>query len=673
MRRLHHDFETASEVDIKTVGVAAYVRHESTRVLMLSYAFDDEPVRLWDSASGEPLPHEVVSAITDPSVTKIAWNAAFERGVWKHVLGIDSPVEQWKDPMVLAYSMSMPGSLEEVGKIIRLPEELQKAAAAGKKYIRLFSKPQKPTKKHPYRWRDWRTDPEDWAQFGRYCVQDTVAEREIMRRLEKWDLSPQDWADWHLDQKINEAGLPIDRELVRGAIKLYKAVQADYLRRLERLTGVANAASTPQLMEWLRAQGYRWPDLQKATVEKALKDETISPLLRQALELRRQASRTAGKKFTALENATCDDGLLRQILQFLGAGRTGRWAGRIFQPQNLARPIKELEKPEAMQAAIEVVRSADENLIWMLYDEPMSVLSSLVRPAVRAPEGYILDDADLSSIEYVLLGWQAECHMTHHVLSNGLDAYKHFGVHMLGKPYEEISKAERNLCKPPVLGCGYRLGGGEVKGDIKTGLLGYADSMKIDMSREQAHRAVEVYRSLYPAIVAFWDVIEQAARKVILGRVTRAEAGPLEFDRSGPFLRMRLPSGRYLYYIRPRIEDKETPWGEIKPTITYEGLDQKTRRWCRQKTHGGKLVENSTQAIARDLLMHGMRLAHEKGIDIRLHVHDQVVALRRLDQKKPGLQELMDCLTVVPPWGRGMKYPMILGAAGFSSPFFTKD
>lgn len=689
------DYETWSESDLPKIGASKYAQHPSTEVLMLAYSFhNSDEIKQWVPAEGEPMPDDLAEAFADPDVIFFAWNAPFEMAITKHVLDLDIPIERWRCVMALAYSLSLPGKLDRAGKVIGLPEDKQKLAR-GKRLITKFCKPRKPTKNLPHVRCDMHTDEEDWEDFKDYNVRDVEAERAIYRRIKKWQMPDHEWQLWFLDQKINDAGLPINLEAVRAARRLANIVTTRDLERMRELTMLENPNSPKQLLPWLRAAGYPFEDLKRGHVERArdqikqLQEDgwaemlSISPDLLDVLELRLRVSKASVKKFDALLLGTDEmgngaRGLLRGCFQFAGAGRTWRWAARRFQAHNLPKPEKYLEK--LVEQLVNDVETLHPDLISMLYDNEMDVLTACVRPMVQAPMGQILADADLSAIENVVLGWLAGDKKILNVFYEGRDPYIDFAQFMFGKPYDEIKaacdagdKSMRTTAKPGVLGCGYLLGPGTEKenprtGEIEaTGLLGYARAMYVDMTPELAKLSVDTFRATFEGVTKFWTDLDRAARRCInSGKPQRV--GYLTFDRSGPFMRIILPSGRALHYCRPKIIRKKAPWGKMHDAISYENLEN--GQWRRITTHKGKITENIVQAVARDLLAHGMVLADDEGIDIRLHVHDQIVALTPEERGEATLKALIRCMTTLPDWA-DEKLP--LKADGFLSKVFIKD
>lgn len=680
MTRLHHDFEWYSELDVTKYGVSRTTRHPSCEALMCAYAFDDGSVQQWVPEEGESMPADLRDAITDPHVTKIAWNKPAEWCVWTHVLGIETPHSEWKDAMVLAMSLSFPGKLARVGPIMKLPDRLLKMSS-GTRLINLFSKPQKPSKKHPYRRRGPHTDPEAWEEFKLYNRTDVESERAIWNKCKRWDMSDDEWALFSLDQEINEAGMPVNLNVVENAIRVAEAITSLRRKRMADESGLANPNSVQQLLPWLRDQGYPFDDLKKGHVSRALEiaqENDMDEGYISVLEMRQEVSKASVKKFAALKRATDEDGMLRYSLQFVGAQRTGRWAGRVYQPQNLARPAKWLEKTQA--EAVRDLEYLDAECIEWLYKRPMDLLSTCVRPVVQATDGNMLVDADLNAIENRVLGWLARDRKILEVFEKGRDPYVDFATYMYGEPYDKLfaeykngDSSKRTVAKPGVLGCGYMLGPGEERenpttGEIEaTGLLGYGRAMGVKLTPEQAKLSVEVWRETFSDAVSFWWAISRAAMATV--RTGNSyDADRVRFDVSGPFLRMILPSGRCLFYYHPLIQDRATPWGEVKPTLTYEGLNVKGH-WARLTTHPGKLTENADQAISRDLLAHGIKLAKQRGLDVRLHVHDQIVALSLDARASKDLDVLKECMTTPPKWAQDCP----LGSAGFVSKIFVKD
>jgi DNA polymerase len=699
MVRFHHDFETYSEVDIKKVGASRYSQHASTEVLMLAYARSGGEIKQWVPEEGQLLPAEVEDAMLDDRIMKFAWNKPFEWNIWKHVVGIDTAHTVWRDPMVLAFACSLPGKLEKAGPIANVPEHMLKQS--GTRLINWFSKPRPKTFKRVY----WYEKPELWEEYKDYNIHDVMAERKIWLNLSPYDLPQHEWDLYALDQEINTRGIPINMGMVYNAVEMRDEIVTDRLKKLSEITGLENPNSGTQLLPWLQDQGYPFEDLKAGHVKQALRrlDDAVTggeshpqeiEALWETLSLRAEVSQTASKKFDALANMTDNDNRLRNSHQFAGAGRTWRWAGRGFQVQNLKKAMKGLdgleweETPGGHQrvcggtqiTAADHIATMSAETFELLYAKPMDALSGAVRTVVQAPDGYVFVDADLAAIENVGLGWVSGDQKILNVFKQKRDPYIDFATFLYKRPYQELhdewkiggDKGKRTVSKPGVLGCGYMLSAGDEHENYKTGeieatgLLGYAWNMGVPLTKEQATLSVDVWRDTYKDAVQFWWDIDKAVRKCIqTGKPTQLR--DIRFDRKGPFLRIILPSGRCLHYFSPQMQEWKMPWGKYKMSITYEQVEN--YRWDRVSTHPGKLTENVVQAIARDLLAHGMVLAAKENLPIVMHVHDQVLALVKEDEADAALKTLLDCMTVRPSWSPDIP----ISAAGHISKWFIKD
>ena len=689
---LDFDFETYCELDLTKVGTDVYSKHPSCEPVLLAYSIDEGPVRQWDLfEDGPEFPADFMDALEDPDCEAWAHNAAFERQILRNVCRIKVPVKRWRDTMILAHACSFPGKLEKLGPIIGMDDDKRKIAR-GKLLIRRFCTPRKPTKNKPWTRETPETSPSEWEEFKEYNRQDVVAQQEVRRRLRRFMPSKKWWRFWHLDQVINQRGMPVNRQMVKNAIRIYEEEIARLKAELIEITGLDNPNSGPQFLPWAKEHGYPFDDLKKGHVarglevaKQAMERDGASPeeyrrakTLAAALERRAVMSQTSPKKYYALDRATGPDDRLRNTFQFFGAARTGRFAGRIFQPQNLPRPAGEYENK--MPQLAKAIETLDADSLRVVFGDPITALKSAIRPAIQAPEGFVFADCDLSAIENRGIGWITGDNKILRVFERGRDPYLDFGSLMFKRSYEDVSAEYaagngyvRKVSKPGVLGCGYMLGAGEVRENKKTGemeatgLLGYAWSMGIKLTPEESALSVKTFRDEYRDVVKFWHQITKVVKAVTrTGRPARIKW--FHVDLYGPFLRIRLPSGRYLHYHRPRVMPWRTPWGEKRPSFTYMGLNDRSQ-WTRISTHGGKLLENITQAVALDLLLHGMMNAHRRGLDIRIHVHDQIVVQTPESQAEKNLAALRECMIDAPSWARG--FP--LDAAGFLSPVFTKD
>jgi DNA polymerase bacteriophage-type len=653
---LHLDYETGSFADLTKCGLSRYARDASTFVRIVAYRLPGEAfTRVVDEVTAggpltrERLPADLVAALEDPSIPKWAHNAAFEIAITRHVLGIDTPLDAWRCTMIHAHSLALPASLAELGETLGLAEDQQKLAD-GKKLVRLFCIPAKKTGAlgSP------AERPEEWSRFIDYCVRDVDAEVEVSRKLARWPVPEIEWRRWHLDQRINDRGLPIDLDLVRGALDIDENVRADLVARMREITGVENPNSRAQLIAWLGTHGVDTPTLTKQSVRDLLglpQEDVVAELLRARLDL----AKSSNTKYLAVERACDHDRRLRGCLQFMGASRTWRWAGRILQPQNL--PQGNIE-PALMPGAIDLVTRRDVESLDAIFGQPSGVLSSLIRATIRAPEGKMLVAADYASIESIVLAWVADCERLLDVFRSGRDVYRDFATALYRIEYDAVTKAQRKFSKPATLGCGYLLGA--------RGLVAYADAMGVPMSEPEAKRCVATFRDTYHEIPALWQRLDEAARECIAtGKPT--SAGKIAFEWSRPFLRMILPSGRAISYLRPSIIKVENEWGPPRSTIAYQGKDR-TGAWGLVYTHPGKLTENAVQALARDLLAGGLEQSEAAGVPVILHVHDEIVG--EVDAGDTGaLARLQSALAAPPAWAPDMP----LKTSGFASAFYRKD
>jgi DNA polymerase bacteriophage-type len=683
--KLYLDFETRSHLDLEVVGLDNYARHPSTEVLMLAYAIDDGPVEIWEPRLG-PMPKKLSDDLRNPFYTKVAWYAAFERAIFKHVLKIDTPLEHWRDPSISAKMLSMPGKLEKVCGIMGLPPELAKDPE-GERLIDFFCKPGGfggdvtlfgVTK--TWFW-DWSTNPKEWEAFKKYCIRDVIAEREIDKKMAIFPLPESEQKGWILDQQINERGLPVDMALVNGALEISAWEKASLSLELKSLTGLENPNSVPQLLKWAKERGYDFNALAKPLVNRALNGEcSLTPACRKAFLLRRQASKTSDSKYDKIRDNVGSDGRLHYQYGYLGAAKTGRWNSYTVQLANLPRPTKEVEKN--LDLAIELLKKGDKLGLVLSFPNVMEVVTSCIRSAFRATEGSRLIVADLNAIENRMIGWLAGADSILNVFREGRDPYLDFACLIYEMDYNELAEAYedgdpkakeiRTQAKPAVLGCGYRLSGGEEirneDGDlIKTGLMGYANSMGIKITKEAAHKAVKVFRERYPEVVALWYALEDAAKMALLSGSPQ-QVGHVTFEAFGnKLLRIVLPSSRALHYIRPKLEMVAFKDSE-KETLTYEGVESETKKWVRLKTHGGKLLENISQAISRDILLNGMMNADKLGFSLVGHVHDEIIS--EVPYASPlGLPDLVAAMVAPPDWA----FDLPLGANGFESVYYKKE
>jgi DNA polymerase len=465
-------------------------------------------------------------------------------------------------------------------------------------------------------------------------------------------MTEREWQAWHLDAEINRRGLPIDLDLVQAAIAIDTENRGRLMARAMELMGIENPNSRDQFLDWLRGEEVDVDTLRKADVA-SLRAGDLEPHVREALEIRSELSKSSTKKYYALADATGSDGRLRGCFQFNGAARTGRWAGRLFQPQNLPRGTI---KPDFIGTARASVKTGDFDLLDTLYESVSDVLVSCVRTAIAAPPRKALVVADYASIETVMIAWAAECPTLLDVFRSGRDAYKDMAARLFKIPYDRVSKEQRNYAKPIVLGCGYMLGA--------KGMIAYAQGYGVEMTEADAQAAVAAYRDGYPEVAQFWRLLDAAARRAIENPGKIYKAGRFRFKVEADFLLLRLPSERKLAYYKPEIN----PGGRYGPEITYMGRDY-GNTWDRINTHPGKICENVIQAVARDLLVDG--LFHASGdiaLEIVGHVHDEILALADADDEG-ALDRLMDAMRRMPAWAADAP----VGAAGWIGQFYCKQ
>ncbi len=644
------DVETYSEIDLKKVGAAYYSRHRSTKCRIVRYSINQGDIGTWLPET-QNIPEELSLVLEFGSHKLKAWNAEFERNIFENVLRIAVDRSRWSCTMVKALHSGLPPSLGQTAEVLGTVAQKDKE---GIRLIRLFSLP-------PYIPED--KNPEDFKKFIDYCGDDVRTEMEIDSKLPQ--LSGDVEEEYLLSVVSNEEGLPINKQFIETCLRLGEWERSSRLAELNKLTGLDNANSTQQFRKWLKDRGYDTADLTKDTIAD-LAETVKDPFILEALEIKRQVGKTSLTKYEALSRATCDDGRLRGCFQFLGASRTGRDAGRIFQPQNLPRGV--LSEEEVTEVTNKIVAHGNFSSTACTVD----ALSSVIRSSIQAPAGYKLVVSDLNAIESRVLAWISGCKPLLEVFNTGKDSYKSFASYMFSKDYEDVTKEERKIAKPAVLGCGYRMGGGReiIEGTKKTytGLWGYARSMGVEMSEEMATEAVRAFRCSYPEIVQSWYTVEDAVVKAIsVERKFEIKSMNLQVYKESDFLCIKLPSSRILRYYNPRIQEVKTPWGSTKMGITYEGLHTKTKKWTTLATHGGKLIENIVQAIARDILFAGFKNAKEEGFRVIGRVHDELITLVN-DTSRLTHEVLSVSMCKKQRWFEDLP----LKAEGFESYFYRK-
>lgn len=639
------DIETYSSAPLPKCGVYRYCDAPDFEILLFSYAFDDEPVQTIDLASGETLPPEVISALKEPDVIKTAYNAQFERVCLSRYLGHWLDPHQWRCTMVMAAYLTLPGRLADAAGALGTTE---KKMEEGKDLIRYFSVPCKPTKTNGGRTRNLPADaPEKWAVYRQYNAQDVETERAIRRVLEKYSLPEQEWELYALDQQINDRGVRVDKKLVKNAIAVDAVFAQAAYQRAKELTGLENPGSVNQLKAWLADQDMPMESLARKIVqEKAAQTEGI---VSELLNLRLELSKTSVKKYEAMARCVCRDGRVHGLLQFYGANRTGRWAGRLVQAQNL--PQNHL--PD-LDLARELVKTGDEELLDTLYASVPGTLSELIRTAFIPKDGCRFLVSDFSAIEARVLAWLANQEWVLEEFRGKGKIYEATASRMFHIPQESIVKGNPNYeyrqkGKQATLSCGY--GGG----------VGALKAMGAKMPEEEMQPLVDAWRAANPNIVAFWSALDRAARTVIRKK-TSARVGKVTLYWQDDKMFMRLPSGRNLCYQSPHFT--ENRFGS--DAIGYYAPNA-AGQMVVQETFGGKLAENATQAIARDILAHALLTLEKNGYPVIFHVHDEAVIEMPIGQG--SLEEACRLMAITPDWAKDLP----LRADGYECAYYRKD
>ncbi|WP_035288037.1 DNA polymerase [Clostridium sp. KNHs214] len=645
MRTLAIDIETFSDVDLQKSGVYAYTASPYFEILLFAYAFDEDEVEVVDLASGEDLPDEIVAAIIDESIIKTAFNAQFERTcLSKHLDQTLSP-NSWQCTAVQSASLGLPLSLEGVAQVLGLTEQKMKE---GKDLIRYFSIPCKATKTNRQRTRNYPHHAVDkWETFKSYCRRDVEVERAIRKKIEKYPVSDSEQKVYILDQQINDRGVLVDMKLVRKAMECDRLHKEDTFSKAQELTGLENPNSVAQLKEWLLENGVEVDSLTKKTVTDLAKESDGE--VERLLNLRLQLAKTSIKKYEAIERAVCPDIRVRGLLQFYGANRTGRWAGRLVQVQNL--PQNHLKD---LTLARNLVRNGDFSTLEILFESVPHVLSELIRTAFIPKPNHQFLVADFSAIEARVIAWLAGEKWRMDVFATHGKIYEASASQMFKVPIEEITKTSplRQKGKISELALGY---GGSV------GALTAMGALDMGVEEEELQGLVTAWRQANPNITKLWWDIDKAALKAVKER-TATVAHKIKIHYESGILFITLPSGRKLSYIKPRIEMNK--FG--REGITYEGIGT-TKKWERIETYGPKLVENIVQATARDLLAEAMLRVADKGYDIVMHVHDEIVVESEVEQG--SLKEVCDVMAIPPTWAEGLP----LRADGFECEYYRKD
>ena len=660
---LHHlsiDLETFSSVPIGKAGAYKYIQSPDFEILLFAYSVDGSPVEIVDLAQGEILPEWLYAAVKSPEYIKHAYNAAFEWYCLSKFYGFMLPVNQWRDTMLHGLYCGFTAGLDATGKALGLPAEKQKLST-GKALIRYFCVPCNPTKANGGRTRNYpKHDPDKWELFKTYCIGDVVTEMEIDARLSAFPVPDDIEKQWQTDLTINARGVSVDMGMVRGALEIDAASRDSLMEEAVRITGLENPNSIAQLSQWLeKATNTPVTDLRKDTVAAMLESQAVTGYAERMLEIRQELGKTSTKKYDAIEVAVCGDRRVRGLLQFYGANRTGRWAGRLVQVQNLPRTYI-----GQLPLARDAVRNKESDKLRVLYGSVPDTLSQLIRTSFVASRGNKLVDADFSAIEARVISWLAGEQWRLEVFRTHGKIYEASASQMFGVPIEKIKKGNpeyelRQKGKVAELALGYQGSSGAL---ISMGAL------KMGIPEEDLPDIVTRWRDANKMIVDLWYSLESAAVSVIQTGAPAGVRGLIlarEFDieHNLDFLTITLPSKRKLYYARPELGANQ--WG--RPSILYRGVNQTTKQWTQLETYGGKLVENVVQAIARDCLAAAIEHLEEAGFPVVFHVHDEVVI--DCPESKADLDAVVQIMTQ--PIPGAVELP--LNADGWVGDFFKKD
>ena len=656
MTTIHLDIESYCDLSLKDVGVYKYAAHPSFKILLFAYAMDDDPVKLVDLENGEKIPQYIIEGLSNTNVRKAAHNAQFERVCLSEAGYTNksylSPIG-WECTMIKALRMGLPASLKDVATALGFPPDMQKLTT-GKNLIRQFCVPRKPSKANGFQTSFLPDDkPEEWRLFKGYCIQDVEVERKIDGVLSRYKDTPEETLLWELDQHINDAGVGINPQFAKNAIKIDTQFQKQLAIRYKETTGLTNPESVAQLKDWLGNKlGIDVPKVTKETmpvlIETAKKKEVPEAI--EALKIRQLTSKTSTKKYQKMLDVLMDDNRARGLLQFYGAGRTGRWAGRLVQVQNL--PQNHIED---LDTAREIVASGDLDTLEMVYDSTPSILSQLIRTAFVPRTGCMFAVADFSAIEARVIAWFSDEKWRLDVFASHGKIYEASAAKMFKVPIESIDKGSplRQKGKVAELALGYQGGPGALRSMDR--------KWAAKATEEELRELVDSWRSANSAITSFWRDCEKAAKEAIGDQVEIRLQKGLKFIGTPEYLFIELPSKRRLAYREPLLEDSK-----FGSKITYMGQNQTTNNWERQETYGGKLVENIVQATARDCLAVAMMRVHKAGYNIVMHVHDEIIVET---SESAALENLTRIMGEPIEWAKGLP----LRADGYWCDYYKKD
>lgn len=644
MKQISIDIETYSSTNLNQTGVYRYADSDDFELLLFGYATDFGPVKVVDLTQGEKIPAQIIKALDNPNIIKSAFNAQFERVCLSRYVGHRLKPAGWHCSRVWSATLGLPLSLRDVGSVLGLPRQ---KITAGKELVRYFCTPCKPTKANQNRTRNFPYHaPDKWQQFKQYNQRDVEVEMEITQKLSWFPVPQSEWQNYWMDQDINDRGIKIDQQLVDNAIKCQSEFHDQYLEKAKELTGLANPNSPLQLKDWLTQQGVQVDSLSKAAVAQLLQNTTGK--VHQVLALRKLLSKSSVKKYQAMQKAKCKDDRVHGLLQFYGANRTGRWAGRLVQVQNLPRnSMPDLEASRAL------VKQGNFSALAMLYDSVPDVLSQLIRTAFIPKENCHFYVADFSAVEARVIAWLSGEKWRQEAFAHNKDIYCASASQMFGVPVIKhgINGNLRQKGKIAELALGY---GGSI------GALKAMGATKLGLTEDELPPLVEMWRQASPHIVHFWWDIDKAAKVCIKTRLPQ-ESHDMKFTYRSGCMFLKLRSGRSLCYPQPKIGINR--FGS--ESITFMGINT-VKKWSRIETYGAKLVENIVQATSRDLLAEAMHRLEAAGNPVVMHIHDEAVIEAPTGR---SLATMVKIMTEVPDWANGL----ILNAAGFVGDFYKKD
>lgn len=659
MHHLSIDIETRSSEDIKKAGSYKYAQSPDFEILLFAYKWDENPVEIIDLVCGEKLPEWLICALQDPGVIKHAYNAAFE---WYclNKAGYNTPLRQWRCTMAHGLYCGYTAGLDATGKAIGLPQDKQKLAV-GKALIRYFCVPCKATKTNGGRpWNQPWHDRDKWELFKDYCKQDVITENEILQRLDRFPMPQEEEELWQMDVRMNAYGVRVDYELIEGALYIDGISSQQLTNEAVSLTGLKNPNSGAQLLPWINSRlAEPIEDIQKATIEELLgKGEELQENVRRMLEIRQQLGKTSVKKYVAMRDSQCEDGRVRGLTQYYGANRTGRWAGRMVQLQNLPRNYL-----NTLDYARKLAKQKNYDGLKLLYGNVPDTLSQLIRTAFIPSEGHKFVVADFSAIEARVIAWLAGEQWVNEVFATHGKIYEATASQMFGVPVERIAKGNpeyslRQKGKVATLALGYQGGEGAL---IRMGAL------DMGLSEEELPDIRNRWRRANPRIVDLWYAIDRAAVQTVqtaqpqgIKDLIFSLEGDLLYGQS--FLTIRLPAGRKLFYPKPFLKENKFD----RPAVHYYTVGQNTKKWEVDSTYGGKLTENIVQAIARDCLAETLRRIEARGLQVVFHVHDEVIIDAPMDVT---VEDICGLMAEPIPWAPGL----ILKGAGFENGYYMKD